>query len=202
MVNLDKSEATFSQNVREKVKEMIQNRMRVKRVMSHAKYLSLPIVFGRSKKEVFAMVIERVWKKFKGWKENFLAKVGREVLIKFVAQAILTYIKSYFKLPQTTCKEIETILTKFWWGAKNGERKIHWMRWERLAISKFQGGVGFRFFSDFDTSLPGKQFWCLLVDEHSLVGKVFKSCYYLWSSILEAKPGYSPSYAWRSILSA
>lgn len=45
------------------------------------------------------MVIDtRVWKKVKGWKESFLSRVDKEVLIKTVAQAIPTYIMIYYRI--------------------------------------------------------------------------------------------------------
>lgn len=77
---------------------LIRSRMGVKTVSSHSKYLGLPVVFGRLKKEVFALVVERVWKNIKGWKEKFLSRAGKEVLIKAVAQAIPSYIMSCYKL--------------------------------------------------------------------------------------------------------
>ena len=49
------------------------------------KYLGLPPIIGRSKREVFAEVKERVGKKFAGWKEKMLSIGGKEVLIKAVA---------------------------------------------------------------------------------------------------------------------
>jgi hypothetical protein len=57
-------------------------------------------VFGRSKKDVFSFVQERVWKKVKGWKEKFLSRAGKETLIKAVAQAIPNYIMSCYKVPK------------------------------------------------------------------------------------------------------
>lgn len=36
-------------------------------VVSHRTYLGLPVIFGRSKKEIFGLVVDRVWKKIKGW---------------------------------------------------------------------------------------------------------------------------------------
>ncbi|KAI5393095.1 hypothetical protein KIW84_060293 [Lathyrus oleraceus] len=57
---------------------MISNRMRVKTVTRHSKYLGLPVVFGRSKKDIFSLVVEGVWKKVKGWKETFLSRGGKE----------------------------------------------------------------------------------------------------------------------------
>ncbi|XP_058736181.1 uncharacterized protein LOC131608553 [Vicia villosa] len=88
VVNLEKSEASYSRNVCDVVKLTIQNRIQIKTVARHSKYLGLSVIFGRSKKEIFKLVIERVWKKLKGWKEKFLSRAGKEVLIKAVAQAI------------------------------------------------------------------------------------------------------------------
>ncbi|XP_045789329.1 uncharacterized protein LOC123884299 [Trifolium pratense] len=202
VVNLDKSEVSFSQNVRNEEKDMIRNRMGVKTVDNHSKYLGLPVVFGRSKKLIFSLVIDRVWKKVKGWKENYLSRAGKEILIKAVAQAIPNYIMSCYKLPESCCQEIESMLAKFWWGSKEGKRKIHWMSWERLSKSKKGGGMGFRGISNFNSALLGKHCWRLITGEESLMGRVFKSRYYPRASFMEAKIGYQPSYAWRSIQSA
>ncbi|XP_058741949.1 uncharacterized protein LOC131614373 [Vicia villosa] len=200
VVNLDKSEVSFIQNVREEDKSMIRDRMGVKIVSNHSKYLGLPMIFGRSKKEIFAMVVERVWKKIKGWKEKFLSRTGKEVLIKDVTQAIPTYIMSCYKLPETICHEIEAMLAKFWWGSKNGERKVHWLSWECLARSKSIGGMGFWGISEFNKRLLGKQYWRLMNNENSLVGKVFKRRYFPRVSIDKSNRGFAPSYVWRSIL--
>lgn len=117
VVNLDKSEASFTQNMCDDVKELICNRMQVKTLMRHAKYLGLPVIFGRSKKEIFGMVLDRVWKKIKDWKEKVFSSSGKEVLIKFVAQEIPNYIMSDYRLPEGICNEIEGMLEKFWWGS-------------------------------------------------------------------------------------
>lgn len=114
VVNLDKSEASFSRNMADRDRDIILNRMGVKIVEAHSRYLSLPALFGRSKKLVFSQVTDRVWKKVKGWKEKVLSTVGKEVLIKSVAQAIPTYVMGCFKLPEESCREIESILAKFW----------------------------------------------------------------------------------------
>lgn len=49
----------------------------------------------------------------------------KEVLIKVMAQAIPSYVMSCFKLPEDVCKELESLMAKFWWGSKEGEKKIH-----------------------------------------------------------------------------
>lgn len=127
VVNLKKSEVSFSANESVAAKESLRQKLGFNVVRSHVKYLGLPVIFGRKKKEVFSLVIDRVWKKVKGWKEGFLSRAGKEVLIKVVAQSIPTYIMSCYRLPDNCCKEIENILAKFWWGSNEGEKKIHWM---------------------------------------------------------------------------
>lgn len=60
----------------------------------------------------------------------------------------------------------------------------------------------FRGFSDFNISLLGKHYWRLLRGEQTLLQKVFKGRNYHRNSIGDAKLGFYPSYALRSILSA
>lgn len=81
------------------------------------------MVFGRSKKEVFFFIVDQVWKKLKGWKEKTLA--GIEVLIKSEAREIPIYIMSCYELSDSCGDQIERMIGKFWWGAKEGQRKIH-----------------------------------------------------------------------------
>lgn len=91
-LNLEKSEVSFSRNVDDEKKNLLLARLNFKVVADHDKYLGLPTYVGNSKKEVFRAIQDRVWKKLKGWKENFLSQAGREVLIKAIAQAIPIYI--------------------------------------------------------------------------------------------------------------
>jgi hypothetical protein len=202
MVNLDKSEVSFSRNMLNEEKEMICNKMGVKTVDTHSRYLGLPVVFGRSKKVVFSLVQDRVWKKLKGWKEKCLSQAGKEILIKSIVQAIPNYIMSCYKIPDGCCKEIESMAARFWWGSNDGARKLHWMSWERLTKAKNRGGMGFRCFKDFNKALLGKHGWRLMTEETSLVARIFKARYYPRSSFMEPNVGYQPSYAWRSIVSA
>ncbi|CAJ2671909.1 unnamed protein product [Trifolium pratense] len=202
VVNLDKSEASFSRNVQNEDKNMICNMMGAKAVEAQSRYLGFPIPFGRSKKVVFSVVMDRVWKKVKGWKERFLSRAGKETLIKAVAQAIPNYILSCYKMPVGCCKDINSMLAKFWWGSNEEKRKIHWMSWERLSRAKNDGGMGFRGIEEFNKALLGKHCWRLATGGSSLLEKIFKSRYYPKSDFMCANEGYQPSYAWRSILSA
>ena len=156
VVNLDKSEASFSRNVHSVDKNMICNMMGAKALEAQSRYLGFPIPFGRSKKVIFSVVMDRVWKKVKGWKKRFLSRAGKEMLIKAVAQAIPNYILSCYRLHVGCCKEIDSMLAKLWWGSNAEQRKIHWMSWERLSKSKVDGGMRFRGMGEFNKALLGK----------------------------------------------
>ncbi|XP_058787037.1 uncharacterized protein LOC131661492 [Vicia villosa] len=200
MVNLDNLEALFNRNVVDSDKDTILNGMGVKTVEAHSRYFGLSTLFGRSKKAIFSQVIDKVWKKVKGWKEKVLYRAGKEVLIKFVVQAIPTYVMGCFKLCEDYCKEIESLLSRFWWGSSIEEKIIHWVSWSKMAKAKGLGGMGFRGISDFNVSLLWKHYWRLLTGSSSLLEHVFKIRYYPRTYLLDAKLGYTPSYAWRSIL--
>jgi hypothetical protein len=50
------------------------------------------------------------------WKEKFLSQAGNEIFLKATVQAIPTYTMSIFMLSKTLCKDINSIMQRFWWG--------------------------------------------------------------------------------------
>ena len=82
-------------------------------IRQHEKYLGLPSLVGKNKRNSFNAIKEKLNKKLAGWKEKLLSKVGKEVLIKFVAQAILTYTMRCFKIPNSLCDEMTSMIRNF-----------------------------------------------------------------------------------------
>jgi hypothetical protein len=66
-----------------------------------------------------------------------LSMIGKEVLIKSVAQAITTFSISCFKMPIGLCLQINSLIRKFRWGRKNGTRETYWVSWEVMCSPKF-----------------------------------------------------------------
>lgn len=75
---------------------------------------------------IFSRVQDRLWKKLKGKKVKSLSRAGKEILKKYVGQAIPRHIVSCFRIPTSTCCTMESICAKFCWGQRGNERKVHW----------------------------------------------------------------------------
>ena len=104
------------------------------RIEDCEKYLGLPMVGGKSKVNTFWELREKISKRVMGWKEKYISKAGREILIKTVTQAIPTYTMGIFKIPKTLCDTINSTLAKYWWRQTKEERKINWINWAKFAL--------------------------------------------------------------------
>ena len=85
------------------------------------------MLVGRGKKEALNRIKDQVGRKIVGWKDKLLSNVGREILIKAVAQAMPTYTMSAFKFLDSLCKDLNSMMGNFWWGQKKKERKLAWV---------------------------------------------------------------------------
>jgi len=117
-------------------RQRIKNILGVEEIRIYQKYLGLPSLVGKNKKNSFNYIKERVWRKLQGWEEQLLSQVGKEILIKAVVQAIASCTMNCFKLPLGLCDEIKDLIRRFWWGQRGERRKIHWVRWEELCKPK------------------------------------------------------------------
>ncbi|CAL8164575.1 unnamed protein product [Prunus armeniaca] len=98
-INLAKSAIAFNPNTPVQLRNEVSSILAIPIVEFHEKYLGLPTVIGRKKKDCFNGIKERLRKKLNGWKEKLLSKAGKALLIKAVAQSIPNYAMGVFKLP-------------------------------------------------------------------------------------------------------
>ena len=68
-------------------------------VYRHEKYLGLPSMIERNKRNFFNGIKLRVISKVSSWQHKHFSKRGKDVLIKAIAQAVPTYAMSVFKIP-------------------------------------------------------------------------------------------------------
>ena len=156
-INRQKTSLFFSKNTIPEIRQTIRQLLGARVMTDCDRYLGLPMASGKSKVNTFKYLQEKITKRVRGWKEKFISKAGRDILIQTVAQAIPTYSMSLFKLPNSICNNINSLLTKYWWGQKQEEHKIHWINWKKLCTTKKECGMGFRDLYMFNLAMLAKQ---------------------------------------------
>ncbi|XP_030510222.2 uncharacterized protein LOC115724971 [Cannabis sativa] len=172
MVNFTKSALFFSPNTTNEIKNNVATILGIPVRDSFDKYLGLPQTFGRTKKEAFNYIRDRVLSHLNKWNSKIFSKGGKEVLLKSVVQAIPSYVMACFKLPASFHYKLESMMARFWCGGTEHNRKIHWKQWSFLCRSKFHGGLGFCSMKAFNQAI-----------------------------FLDAGKGHRPSLVWTSITS-
>ena len=199
-LNKAKTSIFFNRNTSIEKREEITRLSGIQATNRYEKYLGLPTLVGKSRSRAFKSIKDRVWSRLQNLKVKFLSQAGKEILLKAVVQAIPTYSMSVFLLPSSLCQEINRLMQNFWWGHKENNSRIHWMKWERIGVSKNKGGLGFHDLTTFNKGLLAKQTWRLFQQPNSLVGRIFKAKYHLSCNILEVDLGKKASLIWRSLI--
>ena len=57
------------------------------------------------------------------------------------------YTFSYFKVFDSTCRNLDSIVRNFWWGHDQGVKKLHMVHWDKLCQNRKNGGIGFKKFN-------------------------------------------------------
>jgi hypothetical protein len=150
-------------------------------------------------KEKYKTIKERLAKRFTNWVEKYMSMGAKEVLIKSVAQAIPTYIMGVFKLPMTMCEDITQMIRYFLCGEEKGQRKVHWLAWEKLIMPKCFGGLGFRDMKLFNQALLARQVWRLNQYPGSLCARLLKSKYYPRGDLIDTVFPVDASPTWKAV---
>ncbi|XP_074318149.1 uncharacterized protein LOC141654940 [Silene latifolia] len=140
-------------------------------------YLGLPTEFGTSKKEVFALILDKVSRRIHSWNNVFLSTAGRLTLICSVLSSLSIYSLSAFRMPVSVTSKIDSLISQFWWGGCKTTRGIHWSSRLFLHSSKVDGGLGIRHIGCFNQSLLAKLGWKILTDPESLLSRVVGNKY-------------------------
>jgi hypothetical protein len=168
MINKGKTVVMFSGNASQGSKQEVMQAPNIPRETTNERYLGLPVFIGKSKKKAFEYLKDRIWKRIQGWKEKTLSNAGKEVLIKAVAQGIPTYAMGCFEITKELCDDISAMICQYWWSSQDKEKKMHWIKWEKLMRPKCEGRLGFKNMHSFNLAMLAKQGWRLVQNKESL----------------------------------
>ena len=153
-----KSAITFSKNVPSSSKTNLCNLIGLNHSTSKNFYLGLPTHIQRSHQAQFSIILEKISSRISGWKAKVLSQAAKATLIKSVLSSIPSYWMSSFKLPKSTCSQIDARLRDFFWGFTNPGHHIYPKAWDSLCKPKASGGLIFRHAHDLNNVLLSK-FW-------------------------------------------
>lgn len=92
-VNYTKSSVFFSPNNSYERRGELCSLMGMMEADENNKYQGLPNCIGRKKATTFGYLKDRVRQKLQSWEGRMLSKVGKEILIKTVAQSLPSYLE-------------------------------------------------------------------------------------------------------------
>jgi hypothetical protein len=147
----------------------------------------------------FKPIKERCRKKCNDWCEKYMSSGAKEALIKSVVQAMPNYAMSIFKFSVSLCDELAQIIRNFWWGDEIDKKKTHWKAWEKIAVPKHFGGMGFRDPRLFNQALLARQAWRLIKYPESLCARLLKARYYPNGDLTDTSFSKNPSPGWQGI---
>lgn len=130
-----------------------------------------------------------------------MSAAGKEILIKFVIQALPQYVMMIFKIPVSLCKRLSSIMHSFWWS-HTGNKAIHWGSKFLLSRSKDMSGMNFRDFEVMNDALLVKLFWRILNRPNSLISHCLKARYFSNTNLPDFPLRQNSSSVWKGIWNA
>ncbi|XP_074305500.1 uncharacterized protein LOC141640715 [Silene latifolia] len=188
-INKDKSAISFSPNCTLRMTRLCMKILNVSGNKAMGKYLGLPTDFGANKKDIFALLIEKVRSRILSWNNNFLSPAGRLTLISSVLFSLSIYSLSAFKTPVSVNIKIDSLLSHFWWSGTSNRSCLHWCSKLFIHRSKSNGGLGIRNIGCLNQSLLAKVGWRILHQPTSLIGRTLGSKYRLTPTNIMAPLG-------------
>ncbi|KAH7542692.1 hypothetical protein FEM48_Zijuj02G0101100 [Ziziphus jujuba var. spinosa] len=167
----------MSSDMKRKVKELLN----LKELKDGALYLGNALVMGRNRSKEFMMVKERLQNRLVGWQSQLLSRAGKAILIRTVTQAIPIYTMSTFLVLTGVCRQMDSIVKRFWWSTKLGAKRFLALKsWSSICKPKSARGLGFKKFEDINKALIAKLGWFIAKDRDCLWVKLLKSSIDVW----------------------
>lgn len=88
-------------------------------------------------------------------------------------------------MPIGIVNELEKVSRRFFYGAKDGERQLHMLKWNKIYRPKEDGGLGIPPLRMTNLTFLMKLTWRLLTGTENLSSRIVRDKYGLWRKLLE-----------------
>lgn len=120
MVNHHKSLVRFSSNTPSDYADSMARSLQLSSRESMGMYLGVPVEFGRSKCSTFSVLVDSVARRISDLSSIPLTAAAKLVVINSVLVASVVHVLSVFKVPQTVCDRLSSLLSRFWRSSSTG----------------------------------------------------------------------------------
>lgn len=138
-------------------------------------FLGLPVGESMGSCKHWKNLIDKFKKKLSSWKIKTLSIGGRHTIASNVLGSLGTYMFSLFKAPGGILKILEGLRRKFFWGGDEEQRKIPWIKWDKVTSDKKKGGLGIGSLRELNMALLSKWCWRYKTEKEALWVKVVDS---------------------------
>ncbi|XP_026441776.1 uncharacterized protein LOC113340941 [Papaver somniferum] len=170
MVNFTKSSVHYSERVPCRFRRILTRRLKVHMMLPIEKYLGIPLIIGKKKKESFSHLYDRVKNRLSSWDGKTVSQCGKSLMVRTITNTIPAYSMSCFQIPTKIIKKFEAAQRDFWWGFEE-KRGTYVTSWKSLKIHKDCGGQGFRDLKILNQSLLVRAAWKIFTNTDTQWGK-------------------------------
>ncbi|XP_013739903.1 uncharacterized protein LOC106442805 [Brassica napus] len=200
LINATKSSISFSSKTPWETRARVKLLLGIEKEGGTGKYLGLPELFSRRKRDHFSSIVDRIKLRAAAWSTHRLSSSGKLTMLKSVLTAVPTFSMSCFLLSVGLCDQIQSALTRFWCDHDPSTRNICWVAWDNLTQHKDVGGLGLRDIQDFNVAMLAKNAWRILTNPECLLARLLIGKYCHSSSFLSAPCPSSASHGWRGVV--
>ncbi|GJZ63745.1 putative RNA-directed DNA polymerase, eukaryota, reverse transcriptase zinc-binding domain protein, partial [Tanacetum coccineum] len=105
-------------------------------------YLGLPVGSKMNRVAGWNVIVKRIKERLSSWKAKTLSIGGRLTLIRSILGSLPIFYLSLFKAPMKIINLLESIRSILFWGFKDSQRRISWVKWKLVLLDKETGGLG------------------------------------------------------------
>ncbi|KAG4954205.1 hypothetical protein JHK87_039799 [Glycine soja] len=146
-------------------------------------YLGLPIGVNPRRKVVWEPIIRKFEARLNKWNQRSISMAGRITLINAVLIALPLFYLSFFRAPATVINRLTAIQRQFLWGGNFEGKKIAWVAWRQVCVSREMGGLGIKDIKVLNNALLIKWKWLMFHQSDQLWSRILVSKYKGWRGL-------------------